>query len=731
MNSQNRIIVPEGAVYFISILDRVLIGGAEYVWVSTDDVGHVFAPKQDRERTEGFTHARFKELLDDGTATVESDFYAEGKAPLRNFYDSMGIRDLAEDKARQAMLHADICNQFIRMREKDRTISLSQVSLERVLPQIEARLKEGKKKRCGTKRIDFDMPCPRHFRRILKTYVESGYRPIALANRCRGPRSRASSVRPCDLQVWMEFAGQFADRRKPKMSVLLRELKAAVDKRNLERQEQGLPLLTAPSRKQFEKLVHGLDPFFVTARREGEAAAREKFRITYQGLDVERPLERVEMDEWRVDLMTLLVHLKVWERMSKIERKAVHRSRLWATVAIDCATRYMLAIKFFATAPNAASAAATLEMAVLDKSRLNFLLGTTAWIGHGTPEHVVTDGGSAFISFEFRCMLAELGIAHSLPPAGVAKLRPYIESLFKSLTVQFLHWFEGRTFSDYIEKGDYDPEENASVCVDELNHTFAVGVQHVYNNQPHAGLAGETPHNAWLRLSRKFGVIPPPSRDIQRHVFGINCSRKIGDKGICILGIHYNSRPLQDLRVKAGQTVVRVRFDRFGLKRISVWNGDGWMTVNSSFDLPDDLSVWEWVGAVKELRRIHADNAERNLSSVYQAINGLRASGDAAAARAELGSSVLTEQRIRGIEREHFRGITVVEDKKAAKADLVPLERPHDPLHAGIDAFPETFGADQEEGADPHDNHRDDQNFLDESTPNQLGGVDDLKFNDE
>ncbi|MDX8528222.1 Mu transposase C-terminal domain-containing protein [Mesorhizobium sp. MSK_1335] len=369
----------------------------------------------------------------------------------------------------------------------------------------------------------------------------------------------------------------------------------------------------------------------------------------------------------------------------------------------------------------------TLEMAVMDKSRLQFLLGNTPWIGHGIPEHVVTDGGAAFISFEFRRMLTDLGVSHSLPPGGEAKLRPYIESVFKTLSVQFLHWFEGRTFSDYIEKGEYDPGENASVCVDELNRDFVVGVQHVYNNQPHAGLAGETPHNAFLRLSRKYGVIPPPSRDIQRHVFGVTCSRTIGDKGICILGIHYNSRQLQDLRVTAGQAEVRVRFDRFDLWRISAWNGVGWFTVGSSFGLPEDLSVWEWVGAAQELRRIHAENAKENLSSMYEAINRLRASGDAAAARAELGASVLSEKRIKDIERRHFRSITVVDDLKSAPAGLVPIESPRDPLMAGIDAFPESFA----ESAAEDDQADEAEDINDGAAPSQLGGVADLKFDDE
>jgi putative transposase len=328
MNAHNRNISSDTPAYFIGLQDKVMIGSTEYVWVSTDEHGHVLAPKQFLERPEGFLHAEFKKLLDDDVASVEHDFYARGKAALRNFYDDNGIRDLPEDQARKAMLYADVCNEFLRMREKDRKVCLSQASLERVLPQIVDKLREGTKKRSGTKRIEFDLPCPRHFRRIFKTYVEAGYRPIALASRCKGPRARASTVLPHNLEVWLEFANRYADRRKPKMSVLLRDLEAAVDARNPVLREKGLPLLVKPSRKSFEKLIQGLDPFFVTARREGEAAAREKFRITNEGLDVERPLERVEMDEWKVDLMTLLVHLKVWERMTAAEQKAVLRSRL-------------------------------------------------------------------------------------------------------------------------------------------------------------------------------------------------------------------------------------------------------------------------------------------------------------------------------------------------------------------------------------------------------------------
>lgn len=715
-------------VYALSLLDRITVGGVEYVWVSTDSVGHVLAPKPFPDHGESFPHAHFRKLLLEETVTVEHDYYARGKAAIRSFYDETGLRDLDEDVAVKAIFYADVCNEFIRLRANDRKVTLSQQSLDHVLPQIESRIRESRKKRGGRKRTDFDMPTARHFRRLLKTYAEAGYQAIALASKCRGPKSRTTSVAAHDLEAWTEFAYRYADRRKPTMSRLLRDLEAAIHERNPARLEQGLPLLKKPSRKQFEKLIHGLDPFLVTARREGEAAAREKYRITYQGLEVEAPMKRVEMDEWKIDLMALLVHLRVWEQMDEVERAAVRRARLWVTVAIDCATRYLLALKFFTRTPNADSATATLEMAVMDKSRLQFLLGTASWIGHGIPEHVVTDGGSAFVSFEFRSMLRDLGVGHSLPPAGEAKLRPYVESVIKTLSVQFLHWFEGRTFSDYIEKGDYDPEENASVCVDELNRDFVVGVQHVYNNQPHAGLAGETPHNAFLRLSRKFGVVPPPSREIQRHVFGVNCRRTIGDKGICVLGIHYNSRDLQVLRVTEGQAEVRVRFDRFDLSCISVWNGVGWLSVDSSFGLPEDLSVWEWVGAVQELRRIHAENAKENLSSMYGAINRLRASGDAAAARAELGASVLSEKRIKDIERRHFRGITFVDDVKTADAALVPLENPADPLMAGIDAFPETFAASAEEEEASADEEFEGE---DEVMPSQLGGIADLKFDDE
>jgi putative transposase len=198
------------------------------------------------------------------------------------------------------------------------------------------------------------------------------------------------------------------------------------------------------------------------------------------------------------------------------------------------------------------------------------------------------------------------------------------------------------------------------LSVDELNIHFVRAVVDIYHHNQHSGLGGETPHNAWLRLSKKYGIIPPPPSDIKRHIFGVkieNC--KISDKGVRFLGIHYQSRELQELRYSTKATV-NIRVDRFNLKTISVWTGNSWLSVDSKAGLPQDVSVWEWVGAARELEHIHAKNAEAKLSVVAHAINRQRLSGEAATARASLVASSMDEAKLLALQDQLFKKFDLI-----------------------------------------------------------------------
>ena len=73
----------------------------------------------------------------------------------------------------------------------------------------------------------------------------------------------------------------------------------------------GERLLSFPSRAAFERVIRSLDPLHVYAGRNGPEAARKKFFIVQNGLSVTRPLERIELDENRIPLQTLLTDARL------------------------------------------------------------------------------------------------------------------------------------------------------------------------------------------------------------------------------------------------------------------------------------------------------------------------------------------------------------------------------------------------------------------------------------
>lgn len=727
----------EPQIYRIGRYDRITISGTHYQLLGSHALHHEVVTVKAPERCEEFTHAKFYDLFSRGLIKIEKEFFSPDSVRIRGEWSDITLSNFPEEKARLALFYADYLNEFIRMRADDRKgVTLSEPSLDRVLPEIEKRLNARKADpRSGRPRKgDFDPPQPRTFRRLYKKYVDGGYRAVALIKKKTG-RTRATTFPLHDIQFWSEFAAMYASRTRPTKAGLLVALKAELQTRNPNRLADGLALLTAPKRKYFEKMIDKLDPFFVVSRREGLKAARERFRITYQGLEVERPMERVEMDEWKIDLSVALAHLQVWEKLNRKEQEAVKKSRLWLTVAIDCATRVILAMRFSDRAPNGQSALAALEMAMIDKTQISQAVGTILpWVGSGRIEELIADNGAGFDCHAFRTAAADSRIAYSNPPAGEAPLRPFIETVFKTMSVQFLQWFEGRTFSNFIEKGDYDPAKNACICVDELNRIFVRAVVDMYHQRHHEGLGGETPYNAWLRLSRKHGVESPPDIEERRHVFGINLERVLGDKGVLFFGLHYQSAALQRLRVNLATRTVRIRVNRFDISKISVAvEGGGWLTVGSSYNLPPDVSIWEWLAAAREHTLIHAENARPGLSAMYATINRLREDGTAAYARSEFGTPPPGARTIAAEERRHFRRIQFVDDMKEEKFSLSPLAYPEIPPADAHSIVPYTFKTDDEE-TEPDPTL--DQGKIDPddgvvvSSESQFGSVDTLRFED-
>ncbi|MBO9126916.1 MULTISPECIES: Mu transposase C-terminal domain-containing protein [unclassified Rhizobium] len=687
MTNFTRNFVDASKRYYFAPTALIIIDKTKYRTYQVTDIGHVFVPCENTAMREFFTHDQIYDLVHSGKLDFDQDHFAEGRAKSRARFDEARVVDLSDDEQARVTYYAAACDIVLRMKEEARAdrklprVSLSDESLDRIMPLIQAEL-DGKQ-RAG-KRTTITLPGKRHFRRIYKRYIEGGYEVMSLVKRCSGSKGRPSVHDAGDMLVWMEKAAEFADPRKPTMAALYRELEAKLYELNAARAANALLPHKMPTRKVFEKLIKDMDGFHVCQAREGMDVALRKYQISSKGVDVQRPGERVEMDEWTIDLLKWVGWLGMFAHLTAEQRAKLKSTRIRVIVAIDVATRCILALRFVQGAADGQHAIDAIEMMVTDKAYLAKLCGATSlWPYHLTPELLVTDNGGAFNNYRVRSVTRAMGMMHMFPQAGRPQMRGAIESVLKTFSKQFMHWFEGRTFGDIFEKGDLDPTKRVTLAMDEVNTLLGQAIIDIYHHVPHEGLSGETPHNAWMRLAMVYGVMPPPPSRIRRHIFGSKVTRIVTDHGVESFGIYYQSRELQALRMKTKATV-DIRVNPYDLKTISVWNGTGWLSVDATAAIPNDLSIWEWTGACREVALENAENRKLHLSTMLDAVNRLRLAGDAARARANLATVSMDATKMKELQLRYFDPITLIDDLEDRDPILVPLIVAEDPLMHGI-----------------------------------------------
>lgn len=127
----------------------------------------------------------------------------------------------------------------------------------------------------------------------------------------------------------------------------MKDVRNAFTAENAEREAKGrTDLLKCPSRVTILAAIHHLSPFRVKLAREGVDAAMRAFSPVGEGIDVERPLQRVEMDEQKIDLMSLMEDSGLLQMMTDEEKAQLGLDgaikRWWITVLIDVRTRCIL-----------------------------------------------------------------------------------------------------------------------------------------------------------------------------------------------------------------------------------------------------------------------------------------------------------------------------------------------------------------------------------------------------
>jgi len=283
-------------------------------------------------------------------------------------------------------------------------------------------------------------------------------------------------------------------------------------------------------------------------------------------------------DEWTVDLKTLLLESKVWDRLSPEERASFvvedKPLRLIMSGAIDLATEAIVGLQFAITA-KADLNVRTIESMLLDKGDwAEAGEGVCGWPMQGIPESLIIDRGSSYDNDQVYQVMAVLGIDHLGCVAGMPHLKGMIERLFRAAHERVLARFVGRTHSHPHVRPDYDSDTKARLTPELMIKAFLRFIVDIHHTTPRKELGGRSPLQAWHDQMRDgFGVTPPPDARVMRQVFGTPLTRKLTPSGLRVNNVHYHSEDLARLFMRDQKREYEIRWWPHDIGAIEVHRG--------------------------------------------------------------------------------------------------------------------------------------------------------------
>lgn len=647
--------------------DRYCEGARNYIPIFSDSLTYTFAHEEDLDRTMVLSRQDVWQRLRTGKAEV---LYYHHSAPIQRTLAVHGNKTLNSfdpEVQNEARLRQDLIVKYetaCRDRKKRLPFSKSlQTHLDtwwRELHGVDETQKNGRRRRTGQPIAEItNAPSWKTFKRDYDKYLASGRNPVVFVPLHHGPGSR--TVIPCRASelFHQKMAREYLNRLRPSHEQVHLAYLAECDLENDLRRAAGLPELIAFSLTKTKNAIGRFDAFEVMAGREGEEAALKYFRDVKGSFDVERPGAHIEIDEWKGDLITLLVKTGVWAHLPDVFIKVLPKTlRVCVTVAIDVATRYVLGVKVTPT-PSAEAIAGVLRMAMVDKSDLSRMVGAeTDWSACVKPDLASMDNGGPMLSDHFITGAQSIGVTVVRQPAGDPARRPFIERLFGIIGPLITHFLDGRTFASVEEKGDYEAEAHASVFMDEFARIIIFAICDIYHRKRHSGLGGNTPHNEWVEASGSIEIKYPPSQLRMIAAFGYPTTATIQKDGIVVKGVTYRDERLNALRRRIGQKPIDVMYDPMYARHVLVKAKDEevYFAVENALGLDDTVSFHEWLAVLKEERDEIAERTKEDLKVMYAGIRRMRQTGESATVRANLGARIPKAEDMERLNREVVRG---------------------------------------------------------------------------
>lgn len=571
------------------------------------------------------------------------------------------------DRPRSIALWKRLWVQVFLDREQSGRINRTEAAIKESIQTMKACVDEmceqsqliGKPAQAGVEVKTRRAPSPRSLLTWIRRFEASEGCPLSLLRKHRQYDTYSRRFSRDVVKLLNECIWEFLSDGKPTKKKIVRDTQDRFEDENSIRDADGLPRMHIPSASEIERRINRFGRFQAKAGRQGFSAAQRDMSIYENGLKITSPLQWVEMDEWAIDVFSLLDDAGFLDGMAVEKKSQYDIGRRYLYLAIDVATRCVVGFRLAKT-PSAADAICTLSLITMDKTPLARAAGCESeWAFFGGGASISTDMGPAFIADDYRIAVTDLDFKQVAPVAGVPKLRGHVERMFGTLASQLMPELTGRSFANPQERGDYLGEERAALTDDDLIRLFTRFIVDIYHNVPHSGLRRETPANAWARLAKEQGVSAPPDATARCSVLGVPLQRRIGRHGVLANGIHYLSEELEDAYLQGVKEKIEIRVDPHDVTFVTVHLAGEWHTAKAVSEEVWGLSLFEWLELVRQLRIKHKGEAQLTEDVVRRARKAIRKINSDAMALRRLAPMTITTEDLESAERDVFMSLTI------------------------------------------------------------------------
>lgn len=371
--------------------------------------------------------------------------------------------------------------------------------------------------------------------------------------------------------------------------------------------------LKCPALNSVRARIRRLDPRIVARKRNGPDAEKNLQSAGGRVPEIIAPLNQVQIDHTVIDLIIV----------DDVNRQPIGRPYL--TVAIDVYSRCLVGMVVTLEAPSATSVGLCLAHVVCDKrswlEQLN--LGDVSWPMSGKPTSLYLDNAPEFKSEALRRGCAQHGIQLNYRPLGQPHYGGIIERVIGT-AMQWIHELPGTTFSNPVQRGDYNSDKRAVLSLSELERWLTLAVAS-YHGTVHSTL-NQLPAMRWVK---GISENTEPTIITQPKVFLIDflpvIRRSLCRTGFLIDHITYYSDALKlwiARRDRLDKFVIRR--DPRDISRVWVLDPDGKKYIEIPYRTISHpaLTLWEHKKAVEKLKEQGKSQVDE--ASLFRMVSQMR-----------------------------------------------------------------------------------------------------------